>query len=744
MADRRLSGRGDMPARALTGATLGPARRFSVAVAAVLLIASATLSVGALSTGVAGAMTLGTVDYTKSGIDQTAIPAGQPFTLTANVAALTYPTDGANNVDTSKAFTWSTTPQAQGYILAVGTTANTANLVNSGILNPSSASYSTPPLPSGPKLWATLLIELNGTWTAGHSISFWAAPSGGAFTSPLNGQNGVDPTATFTWSTIAQAQSYIVVVGTTQYGTNLVNSGVLPATQTSYTGPVLPTGSTLYATLITKVNDAWNRSQVITFTARKAAASFTLPINGQPNVTTPGVFTWTTITRAQHYDLVVGTTVFGTDLVNSGLLPPNQSSYPVSGLPPGKVLYATLLTEINGTWTYQLVAFTSHSAGTPVETWTEFHASAAHAGLSTGPGPTSPTVDWTFNPADGYNTEGTSPVLGPDGTIYLLRAHGLVSGARLDAVAPSTHQILWSWIDSSESVQRSTPAVATNGVVYVISDAGLSHHLVAIAPGGATLWKTTGLNLQGTPTIGQDATVYVEDASSAAYAIDPTDGHVLWSFAGSQGTVGVRGFPALSPNGLTVYIPSGGGNLYAVSAGPTGGALLWTYHIPAQEGFIENSPAVGGDGTIYVAAGGTYGNTPSDITAVSAAGTALWTYTTNGTFETTPTVTSTGLVVAANDVGSVFAVNQSDGTLAWSYQAPGQYGGNGFYNSSAASTRDGTTYVQNQFSVFALSNTGTVIWTVDRQATYFGSSPALEVMGTLYVAFGQDLIAYKS
>lgn len=77
----------------------------------------------------------------------------------------------------------------------------------------------------------------------------------------------------------------------------------------------------------------------------------------------------------------------------------------------------------------------------------------------------------------------------------------------------------------------------------------------------------------------------------------------------------------------------------ALSAGPTGGHLSWTYHIQGlKKGNIENTPAVGPDGTIYVATGGTYGNTPSDIEAVNPNGTLKWTYVSNGTFETTPAV----------------------------------------------------------------------------------------------------------
>ncbi len=136
------------------------------------------------------------------------------------------------------------------------------------------------------------------------------------------------------------------------------------------------------------------------------------------------------------------------------------------------------------------------------------------------------------------------------------------------------------------------------------------------------------------------------------YAVNPLSGHVYWSFKGALGDREVRGGPALSPDGKILYLGSGGGDLYALSAGPTGGQLDWTYHIqgPAQ-GDIQNDPAVGPDGTIYVATGGGSGSTHSDIEAVNPNGTRKWVYVSNGNFETTPAVTAAGQVVAGNDVG---------------------------------------------------------------------------------------------
>jgi outer membrane protein assembly factor BamB len=374
--------------------------------------------------------------------------------------------------------------------------------------------------------------------------------------------------------------------------------------------------------------------------------------------------------------------------------------------------------------------------------WPMFHGGFTHSGASRAVGPTSAAHSWTFTPGGPYVDDGISPVVGPNGTVYLLQ--GYRRDSRLVAMSPTTHKTLWTWYSGAlEGAYRSTPAVAPDGDVYVVTD-NIGNELIAIKNGGATLWTLGGLDLQGSPTIGPDGTIYVQTEFSELYAVNPQDGHVYWQFAGSVGAVGVRGSPAISTDGKRLYLPSGGGDLYALSTGPSGGRLFWTYHIQGpKDGDIENAPAVGPDGTIYVATGGRYGSTPGDIEAVNPDGTLKWAYVTNGTFETTPAVTAAGQVVAGNDVGTVFAVRQSDGKLAWSYSRQGKHGDNGFYNSSAASDADGNIYIQNSNRVFAISPKGSVLWTAAPKENYVGSSPAIDDSGILYVAADQQLIAYE-
>jgi hypothetical protein len=208
---------------------------------------------------------------------------------------------------------------------------------------------------------ATLTVTDNGPGSP-HTLPLTGQASAdrGILTYPLNGQSGVDTTRSFGWTLAAGGQGYYLVVGTVQYGTDLVNSGILPANQTAFSVPALPTGRTLYATLLTETNGAWTLFQAITFTAAPGLATFTNPLNGQTKVAKSPVLSWTTIPQSQGYIVVVGTAKFGSDVVNSGVRPATQSSLSGVSLPAGKTLYATVLTKTNGGWTrYQDIIFTT-------------------------------------------------------------------------------------------------------------------------------------------------------------------------------------------------------------------------------------------------------------------------------------------------------------------------------------------------------------------------------------------------
>jgi outer membrane protein assembly factor BamB len=104
------------------------------------------------------------------------------------------------------------------------------------------------------------------------------------------------------------------------------------------------------------------------------------------------------------------------------------------------------------------------------------------------------------------------------------------------------------------------------------------------------MYMTSG-NVQTSPAIGADGTIYVGSHDSNLYALDGSTGALKWVYA-TDGVVQTS--PAIGADG-TIYVGSDDYNLYALD-GSTG-ILKWKY---ATGDTVQSSPAIGADGTIYV------------------------------------------------------------------------------------------------------------------------------------------------
>jgi hypothetical protein len=185
-----------------------------------------------------------------------------------------------------------------------------------------------------------------------------AAPIQPAFVTPRD-QAHVDTAQPFTWVAVGGASEYCLTVGSAKGADDLVNSGPLPAGQTSYQVPSLPAGQSLWARVYCSVDGHWSHADV-TFTAAPNQAALTFPGDGQTGVGSERPFSWSKVPWAINYWLTVGTAEGGSDLLNTGPLPASQSDF--SALPPfpsGATLYARLLTNDGSNWTYADAVFTT-------------------------------------------------------------------------------------------------------------------------------------------------------------------------------------------------------------------------------------------------------------------------------------------------------------------------------------------------------------------------------------------------
>ncbi len=359
----------------------------------------------------------------------------------------------------------------------------------------------------------------------------------------------------------------------------------------------------------------------------------------------------------------------------------------------------------------------SAPAGAP---WPQFRQDPTHQARSQAVGPRvgAPPL-WRYA-AGGIVF--ASPVVGPDGTIYVGSA-----GSYLYAINPDGST---KWRYALPANADNDPVVATvstgsgpqtvvyvvaNGVPYAIEDTGTP-----------TLLWSNGFDptLSGPLTL-SGGDLYAGTTSGNLYEFDAATGTLLHSYAVGSTIIDA---PAVGPDG-SVYFGSYNDSVYALSPSFT---LKWSYTTGQP---IESSPALGTNGTVYI------GSTDDYLYALSApssgtSGVLDWRYHTNGAIESSPAIGTDGTIYSGSDDGNVYAITPG-GTLRWAH-----YTGALVYSSPAIDAA-GNVYVGNfTGTLSALNGTnGVVLWTyTNPTSSSFESSPAIDAHGTLYLGGYDDYL----
>lgn len=192
------------------------------------------------------------------------------------------------------------------------------------------------------------------------------------------------------------------------------------------------------------------------------------------------------------------------------------------------------------------------------------------------------TLKWAVSPS--ASSISSSPALGPDGTIYFLD-----SGFELWAYDPHG-TMKWSAALSDASGGDGSASVGADGTIYVATAGNATVH--AVNPAGSVKWsKTLGFNPVATPAIAADGTIYVND--DGLYALHP-DGSLKWKYG--EDALFSTSSPLIGGDG-TIYSRESW-KVYAVN--PTG-TTAWTINVPSSgSSGLDPSPAIGSDGTLYM------------------------------------------------------------------------------------------------------------------------------------------------
>jgi outer membrane protein assembly factor BamB len=281
-----------------------------------------------------------------------------------------------------------------------------------------------------------------------------------------------------------------------------------------------------------------------------------------------------------------------------------------------------------------------------------------------------------------------------------------------------------------------TPAIAADGNIYACG----RFSLFAMDPGGKTKWKydfplidnttSSGVeqpagNQRSAPTIANDGTIYVNtvkgsygqtEVEGGLFAFDP-DGNLKWR------TYDVGGYaaPIIGKDG-TIYSAIG---CYWVP-GDTSAAQVATeskllaihpdgtpkWSVPTQL-WIQSSPSIGADGTLYVGTTHHPLDKPAWFYAITPEGKIKWKYDTYDDVKdmppakinppdiyNSPAIDSNGRIYFGNEIGLLYAVSP-DGKVEWIEDVWS------LHDQGPALASDGTLYVatHSPFGLIAL-NTG--------------------------------------
>jgi len=188
------------------------------------------------------------------------------------------------------------------------------------------------------KTWPAVFVALLAA-LSGPQLSAQTTPAIASLTSPINQSEATWSPVVFSWSSVSNATGYYLYVGISPGTNNVVNTGEINGTWLLET---IAPGS-YYARLYTEIAGIWYYAPDITFTVAPSPSPAILasPADGSTQVSPGAQLSWSAMSGATGYGVVIGTLSGASDAYQGGQI--SSTSLTVS-LQPATKYYVQLQT----------------------------------------------------------------------------------------------------------------------------------------------------------------------------------------------------------------------------------------------------------------------------------------------------------------------------------------------------------------------------------------------------------------
>jgi len=328
-----------------------------------------------------------------------------------------------------------------------------------------------------------------------------------------------------------------------------------------------------------------------------------------------------------------------------------------------------------------------------------FHGNYQRTGRFPAPGPVRPGLLWKFQAGGSIPA---SPVIGPDGTVYLASAD-----SRLYALTPDGST---KWEFQAEESVFATPSVDAQGRIYF---GDLDGWFYSLSPDGGLRWRIrlpdgTDKRILGSAAVSPEGVSFVAAWTNQLYSFSP-DGVLLWQAP-------LNGLPTSSPalddagNVYVACLDSSDPSWIAVHKfSPSSPTSLWTCResVKSSSNRVIASPAIDTyRNRLYI---GACTNTAGLVIAVSLAdGQVVFRKTLPKGILSSPAIREDGTILVGCLDGRLYALDDQNGAERWVFQTDGPY-----VFGSPAVDRLGNIYVgDSDGTVYAISRDGQKLWQV--------------------------------